>query len=34
MTIGLMFHQDEAADVNDLSFENLADLDRELIKKQ
>ena len=33
MTIGLMFHKDEAADVNDLSFENLAALDRDLIKK-
>jgi hypothetical protein len=34
MTVGLMLHKDEAADVKDLSFESLADLDRELIKKQ
>jgi hypothetical protein len=34
MTFGLMLHRDEAADVNDLSFESLEDLDRELIKKQ
>jgi NhaP-type Na+/H+ or K+/H+ antiporter len=34
MTVGLMLHKDEAADVNDLSFESLADLDRELDKKQ
>lgn len=33
MTIGLMFHKDDAADVNDLSFEKLADLDHDLIKK-
>lgn len=33
MTVGLMLHKDEAADVNDLSFESLADLDRELQKK-
>ena len=34
MTVGLMIHKDEAADVNDLSFESLADLDRELNKKR
>lgn len=34
MTIGLMFHKDDAADVHDLSFESLADLDRDLVKKQ
>ena len=33
MTIGLMFHKDEAADVHDLSFEKLTDLDNDLIKK-
>ena len=33
MTVGLMLHKDEAADVNDLSFESLAELDRDLKKE-
>lgn len=33
MTIGLMLYKDEPDDVKDLSFESLADLDRELVKK-
>ncbi|MEJ7646531.1 MAG: cation:proton antiporter [Chryseolinea sp.] len=34
MTVGLMLHKDEPANVNDLSFESLADLDSELSRKQ
>jgi Kef-type K+ transport system membrane component KefB len=34
MTIGMMLHKDEAPDVHDLSFESLADLDKELVRKE
>jgi NhaP-type Na+/H+ or K+/H+ antiporter len=34
MTIGMIFHKDEASDVHDLSFESLEDLDKELIQKE
>jgi len=34
MTIGMIFHEDEAEDVAELHFENLAALDEELVKRE